>query len=279
MKTSNKLLAIVGALFLLVPLSAMIYDSKNYKLESEVTAEEKRDKRFDEPEEGLLSLPFNSLSKVEIVNGKGFNFVITLIKDAKHGIKIRDQFKDNFKFTHQADGTVSITVLKAAEGHSNYVRLNIYSPEVNSVKITDANGLDVNGTADVLLIDANNIKSISINDGATFNKVNVVTTRVGELIVRNAELGSFTTKLNDCNFRSIATSYEELDISAAGKSDIDITNEYSPKRATIKKLNIVTFGKSNLKVNKTNLELVSGSLSDSTDVSMPVVYLKQLLKN
>ncbi|RZL33815.1 MAG: hypothetical protein EOP00_32460 [Pedobacter sp.] len=280
MKTSNKLLIALAISLIIIPIVVIAVTVKmNYGDAKSVVAENKTINSFATPSEGYTSTEIaKAFTEVNIADAKGMSLNIQLVKDSKSGIKIASNDKDAISFKVDENGVLQMSIKEIAKGASSYSSVIIYSPNFNSLSMAKGRGLSLKTNVDSLLINANSMEDVSISSESKMNKLTAVAGDISRLNLSNSLNVAFVDlTLKNSNVESEWASYKSLKINAEGNSNIDISgqNENADK-FQIDDLYIKTSGKSDLKLENIKVIKSSGSLSDSTSVSMSASILKTM---
>ncbi|WP_157263657.1 hypothetical protein [Pedobacter sp. Leaf176] len=280
MKTSNKLLIALAVSLIIIPIIVVAITVKmNYRDAKSFREESKTMNRFATPTEGFSSREIvNSFSAVSINDAKGMFLNIQLIKDSKAGIKIQEKDKNAISFNVDENGTLQLSIKDIVKGASSYASLIIYSPNFKQLSMAKGQGLSLSTTADSLLLNTTSMTEVSIGSESKINKITAIANDVDRLnFSNNLNVGFVNLELKNSNFESEWASYKSLIINAEGNSDINISGQNdNSKKFQIDNLYIKTSGKSDLKLENIKVIKSSGSLSDSTSVSMSASILKTL---
>ncbi len=285
MKLSNKILIAFASALILIPLLGMIYVSQvNYKTgsysdEQDVTT--KSEKHFNTPTENMESKAISTaFESINIEDAKRLGIYINFIKDDNYGVKIPKGLKDSISFKVDANGQLQIMFnMKSVENRRNrYTTLLVYGKNIKQVNIANANDVFFDATADSIALNVKKSASISLNKDVTLNSLQITTVEVENLHLNKIAVKSLSVSLNGTNFKSDESSYDNLSITATGKSEIEINGSDSDSHYLIKNLFINTLNDADFKLENIKVEKCSGSFSDQTKVQMPAVNLNQMYK-
>lgn len=278
MKTSNKLLIAFAATLILLPILGMVYSSQVLYTDRKNWADvAKNDESFNTASDHMVSKAVAPFQSVEIANGKGMYFSIRLIKDTKFGVKIPDQFKDMVKLNVDAQGRLQVEVTKNESHNNNYLTLFIYAPATNAISIAEADGMELKAKTDSLALSLKKLNRLTFDGETAINKLTVAAEDVSEANIEKEVAKSLYLNLKNTSFTSEWASYQDLSITTAGNSTIDIKgDERQVKEYSIQNLRLNTTEKAKVNLENMTIRSCRGSLSDQTLVSMPAVNLKQL---
>ncbi len=286
MKKSNKILIIFGLALILIPLMIMVYDAKaNHTDDKGYAAEETKraseDAQFNTPSKDMesqaISTAFNAIN---VEDGKNMGLSIHYIKSDKYGVKVSQSLKDSINFKVDANGQLQIHFKNGSAGHDRYyVSILVYAPSMKQVNVKNVKALYVNAKVDSLNLNINQAASLSFDKDAVIKQVNLNANAVENVNAWESKIANFSVNLNNSNFTSTRSSYEQLAISTSGNSKIEIQgDDDQTKKSTIKELVLQTKDIAEVKLINIAVANCSGSLSDQTQVQMPALNLNQLYK-
>lgn len=283
MKTSNKILIAFAGALILIPLLGMIYVSQvQYKTgrhEDMVDVVASSQKHFNTPTENMESkaLP-NAFSSINIEDAKNLGLYINFVQDENYGVKVPKELKDSVNFNVDATGQLQITLnMRPSKNDRNFTTIIVYGKEIKQVDISNASFLYFDVTSDSVQLNLKKSGSVTLNKDITVNALRITTDEVEELAVNEIKVKSLNVTLNGTNFKSDGSSYDNLSITASGKSEIQI-NGSDKGNHSIKNLFINTLHEADFKLENIKVEKCSGSFSDQTKVQMPAVNLNQMYK-
>lgn len=279
MKTSNKLLIAFAAALILLPILGMVYASQAlYTDRKNWTDVAKNDDSFSAASSNMASLTLTPFQTINIADGKGFYFNVRLIKDAKYGVKIPENYKDAIKLSVDAQGQLQVELTAKNEGN-NYITLLVYAPDTKGINLVGAEGMELNANVDSLSVNLKKTGRMAFDSDTKIGKLSVATEDVSTLSIEKEIAKSLYLNLKNTNFTSEWASYQDLSIATAGNSTITVkgdereVKEYSIENLTLTTTDIAKVGFENMTIRN-----CKGSLSDQTQVQMPAVNLKQLFK-
>lgn len=283
MKNSNKILIAFASALLFIPLVGMIYVSQvEYKIGDDRSIERdraKNDDHFDQSSENMTSktmLPFNT---VNIEDAKETAIYIHFIKDDKFGVKVQNDVKDSIDFNVDASGQLNINLKNRVGSKRNYyTKILIYGPNINQLNVTNASGLFLSAKSDSLTVNAKKSDAIHLQYGLSLKALAIKTDQVKEVYANEMDVKSLNLNLMGTDFRTERNSYDQLSITAAGKSEINVNGSDNGKSYLIKNLVINTLDAASFKLENIKVDQCSGSFSDQTTVQMPAVNLNQMFK-
>ena len=283
MKLSNKLLIAFAAALIVVPLIGMIYVSQvNYKTgtyqedQARSTASEKH---FNMPTENMESKAISTaFESINIEDAKQLGLYLNFVKDENYGVKVPKELKDSISFK-VVNGQLQI-VLNAKRNIRvrDYTTIIVYGKDLKRVDISNAEFVYFDATADAIQLNVRKSGSVSLNKDVTLNAFQITTNEVKDVSVNEIKVKSLNVTLNGANFKSDESSYDNLSITASGKSEIEVNGSDNDKNYFIKNLFINTLGTVDFKLENIKVEKCSGSFSDQTKVEMPAVNLNQMFK-
>lgn len=277
MKTSNKLLIAFAIATFLIPVIVVAINVKlNYKNAKEWANEVKNDDHFSTPSTHMISKKLPAFSSINVNNGNNIFFNIRLIKDVNTGVKVTQSFEKLISFNVDANGKLQVSVNQKSE-QINYLSIFIYTPHFNDLELNNIDGLELTAILDSLNLLVKKSGAITFGDKTAISKLNVTTTDVSNVEVEQQNIRSLSLNLKNTDFNS-NSSYQDLNISASGKSSI-IINGNKELKNQINQFSIKTIDSASVTISNINILSLSGNLSDQTTVQMPVSYLKQIVKN
>lgn len=280
MKTSNKLIIAFALALTLIPLLGMVYIAQvDYVDAKSSGVDAKTFEQFSTPSNHMVSIavstPFES---VNIADAKGMYVNIHLINDEKFGIKISKSMNDLISTSVDANGQLQITV-KDNPNNQNYITILIYAPRLKQLDLAQADGLDLTTKMDSLSLNVKGTSSIRFNENIHLANLNLSTVDVSEVYVRDTQIKSMVLNLKNTSFKSEDSSFDNVAITTAGKSEIRITGDSEKAdKYGIKNLVLNTLDQTFVKLEDINIVNCSGSFSDQTKVQMPAVNLNQMYK-
>ena len=285
MKLSNKLLIAFASALILIPLIGMIYVSQiKYKTgtyqedQARSTASEKH---FNMPTENMESKAISTaFESINIEDAKQLGLYINFVKDENYGVKVPKELKDSINFNVDATGKLQITFnMKQRIANDNrYNTIIVYGKDLKQVDISNAEFVYFDATADAIQLNVRKSGSVSLNKDVTLNAFQITTNEVKDVSVNEIKVKSLNVTLNGANFKSDESSYDNLSITASGKSEIEVNGSDNDKNYFIKNLFINTLGTVDFKLENIKVEKCSGSFSDQTKVQMPAINLNQMFK-
>ncbi len=285
MKTSNKLLIAFAAALILIPaLGIIIVYATKYKKGSYISEVHKID-NFSNPTETMKSIAVATpFEYVNIADAKGMPLNIEFIKDEKWGIKIHEDLKDLIAATVDANGQLQIEVKDKSSSEENnrryFTTIYIYSPNIKSLHIINANSVNLSATTDTLTVLVQKSGNISFNSNTQIKQLNIKAVDAGDLSLRNAIAKSIAVDLYNTNFFSQEVSFDNVSIASSGKCKIELKGGYSnsEQNFSIHNLTLHTKDIADIKLENIKVANCSGTLSDETMVQMPAVNLNQMYK-
>lgn len=279
MKTSNKLLIALAALLVIIPIIVVAVNVKmNYKpsrgddfVEEQVINAEPFDKESPGRTAIAMKTPFTSIN---IPDAKRNVLQLHFIKSAVSGIKVPTDLKDGLSFSVNTQGVLQINCsdkLKTSGYHKYGIAIVIYGPNIIELNLNNSTSLVLTAKTDSLNVNMKNSGQLSFGTPITFSTVEGKATRV----INQTDIKQLNINLDSASFYSQSNSYKNLNIKSKNSS-IDFRGD---EKSSIENLTINTFEKSEITIDKVNINKISGNLSDETTIKMPVKYLKQMLKD
>jgi hypothetical protein len=277
MKTSNKLLIAFAAALILIPIlfiafvSAVYYEKGDFRSRiGEI------DTYGQKPKTTIALSGTGSAESINIQGDKGIHLVVTLIKDAKVGLKVTDNLKGLITVRYDDNGQLQIEVKNRKEQQENFGRIAISAPDVRSINVTGSRGFSLQAEMDSLNLNLVDTELGQFNVATKIKYLSVETKNVRDINFTETTSLSAFLNLDNTNVKSERGSFDNLVINSAGTSNIELNGGDDAK--TINNLRINTLGKSDVKVLNMIVNLCSGKFSDSTNVQMPAVNINQMYK-
>ncbi|MBB6236624.1 hypothetical protein HDC90_001236 [Pedobacter sp. AK013] len=279
MKTSNKLLITLAALLIIVPIIVVAINAKiNYKPSKSggfVEEQEINTEPFAKESPGRTAVPIkNPFTSINIPDARGNALQIHFIKSDVFGVKVPIEMKDAINFSVNNMGVLQIYFDDKAQPshhHRSDITILIYCQNVSELNLTNSSELVLTAKTDSLNINMKSAGQLSFSSPITLFTSNGKSSKV----INQTDIKQLNINLDSATFYSESNSYKRLNIRCKN-STVDLGGE---NKSNIDYLTINTLEKSEIKINKVNINKISGSLSDETTIAMPVKYLKQMLKD
>ncbi|WP_412466949.1 GIN domain-containing protein [Pedobacter sp. KLB.chiD] len=277
MKTSNKLLIALAALLIIIPIIVVAVNVKmNYRIRKGDNFVENQEP-FESTSKDRVSIPIKTtFSTVNIPDAKRIYLELNFIKSTQSGVKIPDEVKNDIVFNVNNAGILQINFsdrLNRPGNHYDGIVILVYSPNIDKLNVGNASSIVLTAKTDSLGINVKNSGQLMFGSPVTFSTDGKITR-----VINQTEIKNLTINLDSTAFSSGNNNYKNLNITCKNSS-ASIEAEEEEENKNIENLSVKAFGKSEIKINKFNINKISGNLSDETKVQMPVKYLKQLLKD
>lgn len=281
MKTSNKLLITLAVSLIIIPIIVIAVNVKiNYKDQKTFVNTSKADKSFSTPSEGFKSKTLGQFKSVNIGDANDIYLNVKIIKDSKFGIKVPEDLEGQFGFEVDNEGTLQITLKNGKERMHYSPTILIYSDHISKVSVAKAGRFELEINSDSLTLNAKDVKHLSFETNSKLNALALNADHVEDIALSSKGIDIVNANLRASEFKTGEISYKILNIASAGQSKIEISgDEKDIEKYMVDQLKISTTGKTLLSINDIKVNNISGSLSDSTMVEMPAIYLKKMLKN
>ena len=278
MKTSNKLLIALAISLIIIPIIVIAINVKmNYSDKKTFFKHLKENNNFNSPLEGFESKEMPAFSEVNIADGNNSYVNFNVIKSNKSGIKTPEELTRLYDIKVDEHNVLQFTRKNTNKKLNYALTVYIYSNNVKSFNLAKAAGFTLDIKSDSVQLNATDVKRVSFQDLNAIGSLTVKANKVGDLRFDNAKNSNVTIELNNSNFSSLRSPFQSLNIRSAGQSNIEIFGDLNDKnKYKIDNLYIKTAGKSDLKVENIKVNNSSGSLSDSTSVSMSASILKTM---
>ncbi len=195
-------------------------------------------------------------------------------------MKVPKELKDSISF-EVVNGQLQIGLdLNRNIRVRNHTTIIIYGKNLKQLNVSNAEFLYFDATADSIQLNVKKSGNVTLNKDVTLNALQVTTEDVKGVYVSKIAVKSLNVRLNGTNFQSDESSYDNLSITASGKSEIEINGSdmEKDKKYFIKKLFINTLNDADFRLANIRVDDASGSFSDQTKVQMPAVNLNQMYK-
>lgn len=280
MKTSNKILIAFAAALILIPVLGMVIVSATQYKKGTYTTD-----RFQAPDESLNNLEkatvgyvkkdLAGFKKIEIADGKGLAFQLSVINSDKYGVKIPSDFKDNISFSVDNDGILQIKFddkLNRSGNNGYGVIILVYAPSISKINASTLGTLTLNTEADSLTLAVKDTETVNFGSSVTYHGNRETTDN-------HTKVQNLTLDLESSSFNSYNNSFNNLSINASKNSSIEIWGEDESKdKYSIENLNLNTQGNVKVRVENIRVKNSSADVSDSTDLAVPTYMLKQMFK-
>ncbi|MEH3113254.1 hypothetical protein [Pedobacter terrae] len=281
MKTSNKLLIALAALLIIIPIIVVAVNVKiNYRTRTGhnfVEEQEINEEPFDRMSKDRVSIPIKTpFSLVNIPDAKRIYLELHFIKSTQSGVKIPYDVKNDIVFNVNRAGVLQIKFsdkLNRSGNHFDGIVILVYGPNIDKLDVGNASSIVLTAKTDTLGINVKNSDQLMFSSPVTFSTDGKITR-----VINQTEIKNLTINLDSTAFSSGNNNYKNLNI-ICKNSSASIEGEEGEENKNIENLNVKTFEKSEIKIDKFNINKISGSLSDETKVQMPVKYLKQMFKD
>lgn len=276
MKKSNKLLIVFAIASFLIPVIVVAIGVKlNYKDAKEWASEAKNDDHFITPSNNMISKKLPAFSSINVNDGNEVFFIVRLIKDENTGVKITQSFEKLVDFNVDTNGKLQVSVKQKSQ-QSNYLSIFLYAPTFKNLELNNIDGFKLKTILDSLNLSVKKSGAVTFDSKTVISKLNFVASDVSTVDIFENGINSLSLNLKNTVFNS-NSSFQNLNISSSGKSFITIQSY--EELESIDQFTINTIDSASVFIENVNINRLSGSLSDQTTVQMPVLYLKQILKN
>ncbi len=282
MKTSNKLLIALAVSLIVIPIVVIAINIKvNYRDKKTFFKQLEENNDFNFPLSGFLKKELIAFSAINFVDGNDVHINVEVIKSKKSGIKVPSELANTYDFSVDNKQTLQIKLKKPTKKMKHSITLYIYTSDINMLSISNAAGFTLKISTDSLNMEATHINRLSFDEKTNIKSLKLVSGAVENLNISDTKgIEHIDLVLKGSNFYTSNSAYESLKIHSSGKSNIDIYGDKIDKeKFKIGLLYIETKGSSSLNLENVKVGKSSGSLSDSTKVSMPVKVLRTMFTN
>lgn len=282
MKTSNKLLITLAVSLIVIPIVVIAINIKvNYRDKKTFFKQLEENNDFNFPLSGFLKKELIAFSAINFVDGNDVHINVEVIKSKKSGIKVPSELANTYDFSVDNKQTLQIKLKKPTKKMKHSITLYIYTSDINLLSISNAAGFTLKISTDSLNMEATHINRLSFDEKTNIKSLKLVSGAVENLNISDTKgIEHIDLVLKGSNFYTSNSAYESLKIHSSGKSNIDIYGDKIDKeKFKIGLLYIETKGSSSLNLENVKVGKSSGSLSDSTKVSMPVKVLRTMFTN
>jgi len=278
MKRSNKLLIITAILGLLIPiLIVTIASAVAPKVPQQQLSTEEliRTRKYTDEISGFSKIPLKSAFKtITLLGTRNLYIEIYLIKSNDAGIRVKSNMQKNITTKIEANGQLLITVNGALEEEQNGQYggiIAIYGKQISDITLNKAEGISIVTKQDSLVLNGNDVGRITLQGYQSIYKKNE-----GVNFISGNQIKHIVAHLKNSHLIADQISCESMNLDVR-QSSIELTGNRS--FSDIQNLMVKTNGPSGLNIEKTNIKSISGQISDSTILTVPTPYLKQLFQN
>lgn len=282
MKTSNKLLIGFASTLVLIPvLGIAIISRVFYEDLDNFAIEIAENDTFKSASKNMVtqavSEPFQSVS---ITGVNDLYLTVRLVSDENSGIKFTKNFKGLISAKVDSKGYLQIVLEKSDKQQENYANIWIYSASVKRLRVKNGRGMNLDAKLDSLQLELSQLGSASFGANTKIGWLSVHTEDVNVISFNDAATRSVNLALNGTNLKSEKSSFENLSINAMGNSEIELNGGYDEKTSkVIGNLTLNTHGKGKVRISNMQVNQSSGKFSDSTQVEMPALTIKQMFNS
>jgi len=278
MKTSNKLLIALAISLIIIPIIVIAINVKmNYSDKKTFFKHLKENNNFNSPLEGFESKEMPAFSEVNIADGDNSYINFNVIESNKSGIKIPEELTRLYDIKVDEHNVLQFTRKNTNKKLNYALTVYIYSNHVKSFDVAKAAGFILDIKSDSVQLNVTEVNRVSFQNLTEIGSLTVKANKVGDLRFDNAKNSNVAVELNNSNFSSLKSPFQSLNIRSMGRSNIEIVGDLNDKnKYRVDNLYIKTSGKSDLNVSNIKVNKSSGSLSDSTSVSMSASILKTM---
>jgi hypothetical protein len=281
MKTSNKLLITLAVSLIIIPIIVIAVNVKmNYKDKKTFADTSKSDRSFSTASEGFKSKALGQFTAVNVGDANDIYLNVKIIKSDKFGIKVPEDLEGQFGFEVDDQGTLQITLKNGKERMHYSPTILIYAGNISKISVAKAGRFELDINSDSLILNAKDVKHLTFETNSILSALELNADHVEDIALSSKGIDMVNANLRASEFKTGEISYKILNIVSAGQSKIEISgDEKDVEKYVVDQLKISTTGKTLLSVGDIKVNNISGSLSDSTMVEMPAIYLKKMLKN
>jgi|GEM_PF-2661221 len=277
MKTSNKLLIITALILIAIPMVAVVYVSKaEYKDNIGMKDYRQSKLKLSTSTEGFETINFTRDFNSIVVSNGGY-ILLELVKDKEFGVKISNENRKLADIEVSASGELMIKFDADPNKKWGYKTIIIYAPDFSKLNLAKTDDVIIDGNLQTLNINATHVRNIRLNKTAIVDHMKIEADSVTGIELEGARINNFDVTLNYGNLNSLDVAYDHLTVHASGKSGVGIIQSEKNK-SSINSLSIHTSGQNSITLTNLKIDTLTGSLSEQTEISMPMMYIKQLLK-
>ncbi|MFD2970251.1 hypothetical protein [Sphingobacterium bambusae] len=281
MKTSSKLLIILGITLFVVPIAIMSFtvmenrvDVVDYQkdMDREATSLEGEDVY-------LQTTPLKAFDKVRLL-GEGRRGPISLIivKSDKHALKLEKNREVKLKFEVDDKGTLIIHGEESAEYYFNTVYL--FTPNVHNLELKDVD-VQTKIETDSLTVQGDNLSGFQLSSGTKIDDLylNLKKSKIAMNTDNREENVNYSVRRLSLDVDSSEVNLGPHDLKKlsllAKNSKVSFPSK--GKRWMLDELSLITEGKSSITLDSLQSKTLSGNLSDQTTIDLPVQQLRQII--
>jgi len=280
MKKSNKLLIVFAAALILVPLLGMIYVSRvKYEVGTYNADRERHVETLESASKELTKMESTAFQTVAIISADPIRISVYVVKDAKFGVKVSNDIKDQVKINVGADGQLHVNIKKLTDKQRGIHNADIFifAPNVSALDLNSIASASIDVTQDSLNLKLQNAGNIYFDETATLKYLQVSATSGSDIKVFQGKISSMDLNLNETNFEAENTSFEKLVINSTGKAKISIEGDENNATAyAINDFVINTTGEAHVNLLNVKINKSAGKFSDETKLRVPAAVLNQM---
>lgn len=279
MKTTNKLLIGLAIALFVFPVGGMVIWTKSNRLDEKAYHQiiNSETKEFETADKYLVRNKLNSFHKVSISSTQNASISLYLVKSKDFGYKITKGFEDRFTSEVNSDG---LLILKAKENTKFFnASVYIFAPSFDDLELSTIQIATLETDSDSLHMTMNNVQTLQGFADSKKMKMLNLTLNSSDISFPDEfpHLENFSLQLNNSSLALGTQTYERINVTLDNSSLLP-TSENTNKKLFIKDLNISATGKSTLGFfTQEQIGKLSGYISDSTTVLMPIYVYKNLL--
>ncbi|GHE23413.1 hypothetical protein [Sphingobacterium griseoflavum] len=281
MKTSSKLLIILGIALFLVPISIMSFtvlrnrvDIFDYQRDMD-----EESSSLEVEDVYLRSTKVDAFEKIRFEGNDQMGPIeLIVVKSDQHGVKLDKNISEALKFDVDKNGV--LTVSDGGGQHVYFSKLYVFSPRITALDLQDVD-LQIKIQADSLAVKGYRLRGFSIQPGSKVDHL-ALTAKDSYLGIDEHnregrgeyEVGSLVLDVDNSNVSLDRQGWRRLTIKA---KDAKVRVRNSDKGRALDDLILATQGTNDIKLDSLQAKRFSGSLSDQTVTDLPVEKLRSLI--
>lgn len=284
MKTTNKILIGLAVALFVFPVGGMVIWAKSNRIDQKVYNQEVESEKndFNTKDKYMVATKVNAFDKVSISSNENAYVSLFLIKSDVYGFKVSKGLED--KFTHQIDDHGRLFIKTKHDEKFFQGSVYIFAPTFDDIELATIQLHEIGSNLDSLRLTLKNVNSLKMfGENKNLKSLYMVldSSDAGFLTKSDSEqvqnLDKLTLKMKNSSFSLGKQVYNKV-IASLDNSSLIYMTENNSKQLYIKDLSVTTLGSSTLgSFNKDQIGNLSGRISDSTTVMMPLYMYKDIV--
>lgn len=281
MKTSSKLLIILGITLFVVPIAIMSFTVMENRVDAvDYQKDMNREATSLEGEDVYLqTTPLKAFDKVRLLGeGRQGSISLIIVKSDKHALKLNKNREVNLKFEVDDSGTLILQGEESAEYYVNTVY--IFTPDVHNLELKDVN-VQTKIETDSLTVIGDNLSGFRLSSGTKIDHLylHLKKSKIALNTDNREEHNTYSVERLSLNVDSSEVNMEPHNLKKlsllAKNSKVSFPSKGKPWM--IDELSLITEGKSSITLDSLQSKVLSGKLSDQTTIDLPIQQLRQMI--